>query len=209
MRDTELLFEERWEHGLSDEIWLTCGTPEPVVRPDGGPEGGGVFDNQGDENGDSGALTHRRFPTADGISVEAWGRVPLTGAHFQTWSLDLSGSTLRDPATGERQLEDRAGWIQLISEGANRSSTAYLMIQPLHVPVPEPDRIGEWRLHTLQVHPDCTVEWIIDGRRHASIRTTQPVPDSVHVAIEGRTVGTDVEHGTLRVWRGIRYAPER
>jgi len=35
------------------------------------------------------------------------------------------------------------------------------------------------------------------------------LPDSVQVAIGGRTVATDVEHGTLRVWRGLRYVPVR
>ncbi|MBK5097691.1 MAG: PD40 domain-containing protein, partial [Gemmatimonadetes bacterium] len=207
--DVELLFEERWDRGLQDVTWQTFGTPEPTVRMDGGPEGGGVFNNRGDETGSSGALTNSRFSTADGLTVEVWGRVPLTGAQFQTWDLDVSGRTLRQPATGERFLEERAGWIQLISEGANRSSTALLMAPPLHAPFPEPDRIDEWRLHILQVHPDGTVEWIIDGKRHASIRSDQPVPDSVHVAIGGRTVATDVEHGTLRVWRGLRYEPVR
>ena len=43
----------------------------------------------------------------------------------------------------------------------------------------------QWRLHTLQLHPDGTVEWIVDGRRHASLRSDQPVPDSVHVGIGG------------------------
>ncbi len=135
--------------------------------------------------------------------------MPLTGAHFQTWSLYLAGGTLRDPATGERHLEDRSGWIQLISEGAARPPTAFLILQSLYASVPEPGRIGRWHLHTLEVHPDGTAEWVIDGRRHASIRTEQPLPDSVDVAIEGRTVGTDVEHGKLRVWLGIRYGPAR
>ena len=209
VRDSELLFEERWAGGLSDTIWQVFGTPEPTVREDGGPEAGGRFRNEGDENGESGASSTRRFSTSTGITVEAWGRVPLTGAHFQTWNLDLSGSTLRNPETGERSLQHRVGWIRLLSEGGARPSTAYLLGPIDEVPVPEPDRIDDWRLHTLQVHPDGTVEWIIDGRRHASIRSDQPLPDSVHVAIGGRTVATDVEHGTLRVWRGLKYAPVR
>jgi hypothetical protein len=209
VRDAELLFEERWTGGLSDTSWQLFGTPEPTVQPAGGPEAGGRFRNEGDANAESGAFTSRRFPTATGITVEAWGRVPLTGAHFQTWNLDLSGSTLRNPETGERSLQHRVGWIRLLSEGGARPSTAYLLGPIDEVPVPEPDRIDDWRLHTLQLHPDGTVEWIIDGLRHASIRSDQPVPDSVHVAIGGRTVATDVEHGTLRVWRGLRYAPVR
>ena len=209
LRDAELLFEEQWAGGLSDTTWQVFGTPEPTVRADGGPEAGGRFRNEGDENGESGASSNRRFSTSTGITVEAWGRVPLTGAHFQTWNLDVSGSTQRNPETGERSLQHRVGWIRLLSEGGARPSTAYLHGPIEEVPVPEPGRIDEWRLHTLQVHPDGTVEWIIDGRRHASIRSDQPLPDSVQVAIGGRTVATDVEHGTLRVWRGLRYVPVR
>jgi hypothetical protein len=207
-RDAELVFEERWEGGLSDPTWQPFGTPEPTVQTGGGPEDGGRFRNEGDANAESGAATTRRFSTAAGITVEAWGRVPLTGAHFQTWSLDLSGSTTRNPRTGERSMENRVARVILISEGGARPSTAYLMGSIEEVPVPEPDRIGEWRLHTLQVHPDGVIEWIIDGRRHASISTDQQVPDSVQVAIGGRTVDTDVEHGPVRVWEGLRYVPE-
>jgi hypothetical protein len=74
--------------------------------------------------------------------------------------------------------------------------------------VPVPANVAEWRLHALQLHPDGTIEWIVDGRRHASLRSETPVPDSVHVAIGGRMVGTEIEHGALRVWRGLRYVPE-
>ena len=46
------------------------------------------------------------------------------------------------------------------------------------------------------------------GRRHASISSDQQVPDSVQVAIGGRTVDTEIEHGPVRVWKGLRYVPE-
>ena len=115
VRDPVLLFEERWTEGLSSETWQTHGTPEPAVRPDGGPGGGGVFHNRGDENHGRGAFTTVRFPTDDGISVEAWGRVPLSGGHFQTWEMEFARDAGRNPDTGELSLADRAAWIQLIS----------------------------------------------------------------------------------------------
>jgi hypothetical protein len=74
--------------------------------------------------------------------------------------------------------------------------------------LPEPERIGEWRLHTLQLYPDGTVEWIIDGRRHASLRSSEPAPDSVQLVLSGRMIDTVIEHGPLRVWGGLRYEPE-
>jgi DNA-binding SARP family transcriptional activator len=204
-----LLFEERWEGGIADANWQPFGTPEPTARPSGGPESGGVFRNEGDENNGSGAFTTRRFPTAGGLSVEAWGRVPLTGGHFQTWELELVQRAERDPDTAELSPGGGTVKIQLISGGANAGATSYLITETRNQPLPEPARIGEWRLHTLQLHPDGMVEWVMDGRRYASIHSHRPVPDSVHVAIGGRTVGTDIEHGTVRVWQGPRYVPAR
>jgi hypothetical protein len=141
--------------------------------------------------------------------VEAWGRVPLTGGHFQTWELELVQRAERDPDTAELSPGGGTVKIQLISGGANAGATSYLITETRNQPLPEPARIGEWRLHTLQLHPDGMVEWVMDGRRYASIHSHRPVPDSVHVAIGGRTVGTDIEHGTVRVWQGPRYVPAR
>jgi hypothetical protein len=52
------------------------------------------------------------------------------------------------------------------------------------------------------------VEWIVDGRRHATVAPGTQPPDSVHVAIGGHSQGTEIEHGTVRVWRGLRYVSE-
>jgi len=115
---------------------------------------------------------------------------------------------VREAATDER-LAGRAGKITLISSPSpGQNPTAILGGAAIELPVPEPAGIEQWRLHTLQLHPDGTVEWIVDGRRHASLRSDQPVPDSVHVGIGGRMVGTTIEHGPLRVWGGLRYVPE-
>ena len=209
VRDPVLLFEERWTEGLSSETWQTHGTPEPAVRPDGGPGGGGVFHNRGDENHGSGAFTTVRFPTDDGISVEAWGRVPLSGGHFQTWEMEFARDAGRNPDTGELSLADRAAWIQLISGTSQPPVTTFLASATLVQPMPEPERIGEWRLHVLQLHPDGTVEWIVDGRRHASLRSSEPAPDSVQLVLSGRMIDTVIEHGPLRVWGGLRYESVR
>ena len=206
--DAQLLLEERWNRGLSADTWETFGTPAPSTRPEGGPEGAGRFLNEGDENHHSGAVTSRRFPVGDGISVEAWGRAALTNRPFQTWFLGLDPDARLNPATDER-LAGRAGKITLISSPSpGQNPTAILGGAAIELPVPEPAGIEQWRLHTLQLHPDGTVEWIVDGRRHASLRSDQPVPDSVHVGIGGRMVGTTIEHGPLRVWGGLRYVPE-
>jgi WD40 repeat protein len=208
IRDTELLFEERWREGLRPDAWLVFGEPRPEADPDGGPEGGGRFLNRGDRNHTSGALTRDRFPTVGGITVESWGRVPTTEEHFQTWQLDVAGDPMLQPETGERTRQDQTGRLTLVSSVSKGGPTALLGAHELEVPVPEPSRVGEWRLHALQLHPDGTVEWIVDGRRHAVATSGTPPPDSVHVAIGGHSQGTVIEHGTVRVWRGLRYVSE-
>ncbi|MCL7926140.1 MAG: hypothetical protein M8841_00005, partial [marine benthic group bacterium] len=100
--DAELLFEENWQAGIRPEAWRVFGEPPPTTRTDGGPEGGGRFLNRGDRNHMSGVLTRDRFPTAGGITVESWGRVPTTDEHFQTWQLDVAGDPMLQPGTDER-----------------------------------------------------------------------------------------------------------
>jgi len=206
--EARLLFEETWSGGLAGGTWQMFGDPEPVANPGGGPDGTGVLHNRGDENYASGALTELRFPAADGLSVEVWGRAPFTRGLFQTWGLDLADDPRLDPVTGERPPGGRTARVRMMSSTEDPAGVATVIGPASEVSVPVPDDVGEWRLHVLQLHPDGTIEWIVDGRRHASLRSDVPVPDSVHVAIGGRMVGTTIEHGSVRVWRGLRYVTE-
>ena len=206
--DTELLFEESWQSGIRPDIWQVFGEPAPAARPDGGPEGGGRFRNQGDRNHTSGAVTLTRFPVENGITVESWARVPTTDEHFQTWLLDVAGDPMLEPGSGERPGLTQPGRLMLVSSVSKGGPTAFIGARDTEIPVPEPARIAAWRRHTLQLHPDGMVEWIVDGRRHASASSGTPAPDSVHVTISGHSQGTEIEHGTVRVWRGLRYVPE-
>ncbi len=208
VRDTELLFEERWKQGLAAERWQVFGQPAPVTRPDGGPDGAGRFWNRGDRNHTSGALTRARFPADAGITVESWARIPTTDDHFQAWSLDVAGDPMREPGTGERYPEGQPARLMVVSSVTKRGPKAFLGLLDEAIPVPEPARVGEWRLHVLQVHPDGTVEWIVDGKRHATAQAASPTPDSLQVAIGGQSFRTEIEHGTVRVWRGLRYVPD-
>jgi DNA-binding SARP family transcriptional activator len=206
--EAELLFEETWDRGLATDSWEIFGEPKPVVDPRGAPEGAGLLLNRGDQNFESGALTKRRFPVEHGISVEVWGRAPFTPALYQTWSLELTSNSRLDPATAERHPAGRSARVRMMSSAENGAGTATLSDPVTEMSVPVPRDIDTWRRHTLQLHPDGAIEWIVDGRRHASLRSAAPVPDSLHVAIGGRMVGTRIEHGALRVWRGLRYVPE-
>jgi DNA-binding SARP family transcriptional activator/WD40 repeat protein len=206
--DTELLFEENWQAGIRPEAWRVFGEPPPTTRADGGPDGGGRFLNRGDRNHTSGVLTRDQFPTAGGITVESWGRVPTTDEHFQTWQLDVAGDPMLQPGTDERSRQDQTGRVVLVSSVSKGGPTAFLGALDFSLPVPEPAGIDDWRLHSLQLHTDGTVEWIVDGRRHAVATSGSPPPDSVHVAIGGHSQGSEIEHGAVRVWRGHRYVPQ-
>jgi len=199
---------EDWLAGIDEPTWRTYGDPEPVAELDGGPDGTGRFRSRGDASGESGAVSRRRFSLARGLTVAAWGRVPLTGAMYQTFTVGLTRDTTDDPGAGHGPMPDVAA-IRLMSRGLGAAETTFLEGGTRRIGVPEPPGIGEWRRHLLQLHPDATLEWLIDGRRFASARLDGPLPDSVHVVLGGRSVGTEIEHGPVRVWEGIRYVPVR
>jgi DNA-binding SARP family transcriptional activator len=206
--DIQPTLAETWASEIDAGTWRSFGYPSPQALGAGGPEGGGRFESRGDANGESGVVTRRRFSLETGLTVETWGRVPLTGAMFQTFTVGLASDTADHPGTMTAPLADVAA-IHLMSAGPEASETAFLSSAEIRLALPEPERIDSWRRHALQFHPDGALEWLIDGRRFASARVALPIPDSAHVLLGGRSAGTRIEHGPVRVWEGLRYVPVR
>ncbi|MDT8436323.1 MAG: BTAD domain-containing putative transcriptional regulator [Gemmatimonadota bacterium] len=205
--DAELLLAEDWAEGIDPARWRAFGHPAPSTLPGGGP-GGGRFRNDGDASGESGVLSAQRFPLAGGLTVEAYGRVPLTGARFQTFRLALAPDPFPEPGAEELGSVTPLVSLSLMTGRTGAPDvTAWLDIRDAPHGLPEPPGVDTWRRHALQLHPDGAVEWLIDGRRFASGRLTGPLPADAHVVLAGRSVGTVIEHGPLRVWRGVRYFP--
>ena len=190
---------ESWADGIDERRWIPGGEPTPYSRPEGGPEGGGVFVNNGDLHYESGVLSVDWFSTREGFAVEAWGRIETTRLLHQTYSLHLVPSAGPPPtprpfiATMLRVgLMGHTGltWIERAGE---------------RVSFPRPEDPLDWHLYTLQVDPEGTVDYLVDGelvRRERNFIDPAIMPDSVRLALGSRSFGTEVMHGVVRVYEG-------
>ncbi len=160
--------------------------------------------NNGDDSYNSGVVSVGRFPIRNGLTVEVWGRLPLTADLFQSIRFGMAQSLAISPDDGERYDDDFLALVQFGRIAAGGTLGTY----GTEVTTGLPPRHDTWRLHALQLHPDGQIDWIIDGRRWVANRVTEPLPDSVHVVLHGRSLGTEAAHGVVRVRTGIRYVAE-
>ncbi len=163
-----------------------------------------MFLNNGDENYTSGVVSRRKFPTAGGISVEAWGRAPFSGREFETWMMAFSRMSPLDGASADWDRENsEAGPASINLIGADQ----VMMVGPTPLQPPMPAHTDEWRLYTLQISPAGLVTILIDGEVYFRWRSTDPpqAGDSVHVALFGRSLDAEILHGPVTVYEGLRY----
>ena len=197
--ELEPVFVETWTEGIGERRWMLGGEPTAYSRGEGGPEGAGVFVNNGDIHYESGVLSVDWFSTGEGFTVEAWGRVETTGLLHQTYSLQLVATPGPPPSPrpfmGEMLRFGLLGhtgqtWIDRAGE---------------RVSFARPEDSLEWHLYTLQVDPEGTVDYLIDGklvRRERNFIDPTVMPDSVRLALGSRSFGTEVMHGVVRVYEG-------
>lgn len=199
-----LLKFEDWSRGIVDDRWVVFGEPLPYARPLGGPEGGGVLVSNGDESFTSGVASRRAFAPDQGLTLEAWGRMPFSGQLYQAFGLGLSTETPNDSADWVHEPV-----LQYIVDGLRHGvgpvSSVFLGSRVFRPPAPpEPDR---WCLYAFQLARDGTVSIIIDGRLHW--RSPEPFPmeglGPLHVVLGYRSYGAEIAHGPLRVYYGSRY----
>jgi len=194
-------YEESWKGGLGED-WMPGGDPFPFTRTEGGQDGGGVFVNNGDRHYESGALSSRWFQTKEGVTVDVWGRIPDPAVIHRYLTIALG--TWPGPPPDPRPLDDalltlRAGMngrdVNLVSSGVT-------------ITTPSPRPIDAWHRYTVQVHPDGTVDLLTDGRlirRAHGLLDPATIGDSLRVGLGGKSVGTEVQHGLLRVYEGLEY----
>ncbi len=203
-RDRRRWLVEDWKEGLDESKWGAFGEPLPIVRRTGGPDGSGVFLNNGDENYTSGVVSRRKFPTAGGISVEAWGRAPFSGREFEAWIMAfIRTSPLDDPSAVWDRKNSDAGTASIGLFGADQAMT----VGPTPLQPPMPAHTDVWRLYTLQIAPSGLVTVLIDGAVYFRWWSTDPpqAGDSVHVALFGRSLDAEILHGPVTVYEGLRY----
>lgn len=201
LRPCPTLLAEDWSGGLDDRSWYRVGNPEPGVG-DGDERFPAVLRTHGDAHYNSGLVSRRSFDTREGLTLEAWARVPLTGRHYQQVALGIEADP---PAPGAD------GWggprpALRVTVGGDPDGPRLQVAGSVN-PFPVPDSLDAWRRYALQLHPDGRRSVVVDGR----ILWVEPpssleaVPDEVHVTLDGRDVGTDIRVGPVRIYRGVRY----
>ena len=202
--DVEPVLIEDWTEGLRPERWILLGEPLPYTRPAGGPDGGGVFVSNGDENYASGVVSRRIFAMDDGLTLEAWGRMPFTGAHYEDYLLQLSSV---GPPVDSVEWLDRQTLAIIAFNGHNR--LIRIAAQGQQTELPFPDDVWIWRLYALQVDADGTISLIVDGRLYWQSPVPVDTEEPVHVGVLGTARTSEIAHGPVRVYRGSKYVLPR
>ncbi len=204
VRSVPVLLRESWIEGLDPDRWSLFGDPLPRVETHGGPEGGGTFDSRGDANLNSGAVSLDSFPLAGGLTVEYWARIVPTGDAYQQLAVGLMSG---DPTTrDQRGLPE--GSDLLVVRLLGTDGVVEFHRDP-NTTAPLPDGIDSWRRVAIQVQPDGTSAFLVDGRVY--LRNLDPIPldQPVHVSLFGRSQTTTVLHGPVTVYGGARYEIDR
>jgi hypothetical protein len=199
-----LLKYEDWTRGIVADRWIVHGDPLPYARPLGGPEGGGVFVNNGDQSFPSGVVSRRAFTPDQGLTLEVWGRMPFSNQLYQDFALGLSTHAPEDSTDWLREPV-----LQYVVYGLRheRGPGSVVYLGDSRYSLPPPPEPENWSLYAFQLAGDGTVSVVIDGRLHW--RSPAPFPldglGPLHVALGYRSYDTEIAHGPLRVYYGSRY----
>lgn len=201
------LFEERWEAGLSS-AWVTFGDPRPVVGRDSSL--GPAFFNNGDRYYFSGAYTADTFAVTRGLWVEAVLSTPIVpNSRWQQQILTLlagtdNGELARwNHKTGDMTPGDCRVYFPG-GDGAHLADTIYIQnpAPSARIAAPAWLRTGRAFRALVQVFPDGRCGFALDGEplwiSAPAFRAT-----NARVKIDGRSVGTRLLVGALRVGTGV------
>ncbi len=203
VRELEPTLSEDWTGGLDTARWVPVGDPPPEVM---GPEERfpAAFLNRGDENFHSGAVGRRALRTADGLTLEWWGRAPFSRPRFQAL---FSGLVRTVPPAGHGTWT-ASDAVLTISSGSAAPDSLVIRAGTYDHRIPAPDSPDVWHLFAVQVDTAGRVSVLVDGRMHwRSPGTVDPADlDGTHPAVYGRSHEARILHGPVRAWEGVRYA---
>lgn len=210
--ELEPALDEDWSAGIDTTRWVPVGDPRPYASREGGPDSAGIFRNNGDRNFMSGVFTRRSFSLGEGLTLEAWGRMPFDGNHWQSYTLRLL-----DPETARAHLNPEAAWasepldqLRLAIDFNGFDTISKVSSEEGDTELPWPAPTDEWRLYTVQVEPDGFLCVWYGGElvlRMPDVSGLTPA-DSVLVGIGGTSSNATVEHGRLRVYEGVKHRLE-
>jgi DNA-binding SARP family transcriptional activator len=199
----DTLFMEDWANGIDPSKWTSFGTPRSFVVARAGPAGRSAFLSNGDYNHGSGVLSRARFEVgAAGLTLEAEGRLPFTGGHWQIWQAGLT-----DPPPKLEIEEYAPGYHRLDVSGISPTERNHSWTCGRgKAEWRSEGKAPPWHRFTIQVRPDGITECYLDGR--VLYRDTIPAVGRISplvIMLRGHSVNAKIYHGRLVLTRGLRY----
>ncbi len=210
------VFHTTWT-GALDSAWFPFGDPRPVVirRPKTEP----AFWVHGDSSFDSGILSRTAFEATRGLGLVVVFSTPLTMSQWQKLSFALTAQV--DSAAFSRWdgrlgavTDDDRGHLERAScgvgypagEGTQALGRIAFATRGMHklVPVDGSYVAGGWHRVRVQIFPDGTCGFALDGKPVWRAIESQPLNHRFRVVIMGKSFHTEVLVGPVTVWQGVR-----
>ncbi len=194
--DVQSVLEERWSDDWKNR-WIAWGAPLPQITF--GLAGQPALLVNGDGEYASGTYSRARVNSTRGVALDAQVSTPITRSKWQFIKIGLG--SIRSMATGGPtgaagcaiQYPSGEGW-----QGPTQFSTPAGM-RPADTSV----ATGRWYTVRIQVFPDRTCGFAINGRAIARTTIGLADRDSMQVSVEGQTVGSPLLIGPVKVWTGV------
>jgi DNA-binding SARP family transcriptional activator len=207
VNEDSLLFEETWAHGLSP-TWVPYGDPRPVTKRDSRWVFG--FSNNGDDSFFSGAYTAREFEIRNGLWLETEVSIPLTPTGQQSQNIQLMApdDSVRwqrwDRTTGDHPDGFRCTTHLPAGFGAHYGDSIVMggRTSSRMARAPASLRFGSPVAVIIQIFPDGRCGYAIDGKPLWIGKVEFPV-QRARINLDGRSVGTSVMVGPIRLFAGV------
>lgn len=207
-----LLFLEDWSSGILDTAtWVPFGVPAPSVQGFGGPDGAGIFLSNGDDSFGSGAVTREPFDLMGGLTMEVSVRGRFSGQHWENGQFGFVSAPPGTEDALDRWVNDDRILFVVVGVDSTLACAGRCDMPPNLLPIPEPE--DGWHLYALQVEPldgdldNLEITLLVDGGVvwRSAVRTGLG-QRFVHGMVEGNMFFSVVEHGPVRIYRGVRFS---
>ena len=207
------VLDEDWRT-LDSTRWMPFGDPRPRLVV--GSDGIQGLNNGGDGKYISGVFGGDTLSGSLGIGVEAMVSAKVTRPQWQAQSVAIMSTRNRD-ITGWDRVSGSPGRTQVGSEfcaAGYPAGEGLAAIREVYLHGPGPGRRlpvgegwsrGDWHRVTVQLFPDGSCGYAVDGR--AVWRTRTQASPAVHYRIwlAGNSAGTDqIRVGRVEAWLGVR-----
>jgi hypothetical protein len=208
-----LVLDETWRT-IDSTRWLEFGAPRPrLITARDGSRG---LNNNGDGSYASGVFIRDPIDPSTGIGIEARLSLPITRSELQNQLLSIRSARVFDLAAWDRRttrprLDPKAVNDECLfgyPAGVGLAGISRLGFQAgglqRFVPTDSSWPTGAWHRVRIQLFPDGTCGFAIDGVAQWRSPSRVPIDTSYRVWISGSSVETSLVVGPVQVWRGVR-----